>query len=100
MVITMWLCERCGIGVGLCSFCKPGHGGVSVYWKTYFYGKDGFILEKDIYDLEPDGDHQTYRLRSWCRVGDGHLQALDRHFRMVVAFLINRQNIAYYEEIC
>lgn len=91
----MWVCERCGVGDGLCVYCR---GGV-MNWKTYFYGADGFVLEKEIYGLDVNGEHKTYTLRTWSRMGSTHLQAVDRQFVLVTAFFINKQHIAYYEEI-
>jgi len=68
-------------------------------WKTYFYGCDGFVLEKEMYGLDPNEEHLTYSLRQYKRDGN-ILQAVDRRFCMVTAFVINKQHIAYYEEIC
>lgn len=95
MSILMWMCERCGDGYGLCTFCN----GERMEYKTFFYGCDGFVLEKYIFDLQPNGLHQTYKLRQWRSDGD-FLQAVDRTFRLIRAFDIHNEHIAYYEEIC
>lgn len=71
---------------------------VKMYWKTYFYGFDGFVLEKEIYDLDPNEDHRIYHLKQFKR-DDDVMQLVDRTFRMVTAFIVNKQHIAFYEEI-
>ncbi len=69
-----------------------------MYWKVFFYGYDGFVLEKKIYGLEPNIEHRTYRLKSYKRDGE-ILHSVERLFRMVTAFIVDKQHIAYYEEI-
>lgn len=107
MSVLMWICERCGTGdngTGLCEYCIGADksnllNASSMEYKTFFYGCDGFVMEKYIYDLQPNGLHQTYKLRQWRRDGDV-LQAVDRTFRLIRAFDIHNEHIAYYEEIC
>lgn len=71
-------------------------------WKCFFYARDGFVLEKEVYDLEPEVKDKVFTFKTFSRTKDNTLDILkiiNREFVCVAAFTVHGQKTAYYEEI-
>jgi len=73
-----------------------------MYTSCFFYGNDGFVLEKMVWNLEPNGKDKTFDFNTFIRFIEATMEMLkvaDRKFLCVAAFTVQGHKIAYYEEI-